>query len=92
MSYLFGYLSTANIVPMLSQLFADGEDADGLVFHVPVVVEENQIEMDVLDVVVRNVEGEGFVVHRGLSRSFDRASFLNDALLLVEHVDFKIRI
>ena len=92
MGDLFSNLSMTNIIPMLSHFFADGKDADRLMFHMSIVIEENHVEIDILDVILRNEKCETFVVDRRLSRSFDGTSFLHQTLLFVEHVDFKIRI
>ena len=71
---------------------ADGEGADGLVLHVPIVVEKDEVEMNVGDVVVGHGKEEAFVVHGRLRRSLDRTSFLHQTLLFVVHVDFEVRI
>lgn len=88
---LLGDLSVTYISPVLG-IIANSKRADRLVFHVTIVIEEDDIEMNIRKIIIRYWECETFVIDWTLGRSLDRTTFLHDPLAFVEHVDFEIRI
>lgn len=93
--YLFAYLPLTHISPVsivTVSTMAKRESANRFMLSMSVIIEQNEIKTDVRHVIIGNGKGEAFIVHGSLSRTFDGTTFLDDTLVLVEHVDFKIRI
>ena len=80
------------LIIFIVRRIANGKHANGFMFHMLIIIEENDIEIDIRQIIIRNLEGKTFVIDWTLRRSFDCTSFFNDPLTFIKHIDFEIRI